>query len=77
MEKNVGETDKEVRLGVGTVLLALGLAGYTGYIPVAVGPLPQALTSAILAIIGAVSIFTGVTQRCLLYRLIGRNTCEA
>jgi len=74
MERNVGGYDRIARLGIGAVLVLVGIAGYVGFVRVAYGPLPQALTSVALAVIGVILLVTGVTQVCFLNRLIGRNT---
>jgi len=76
MEPNVGGYDRVARLVVGTVLLVAGVAGYVGFVWVAHGPLPQALTSVALGVIGIVLLVTGVTQRCILNKILGVDTCE-
>ena len=76
MEPNVGGYDRTARLVIGTVLLVAGVAGYAGFVWVAYGPLPQALTSAALGVIGIVLLVTGATQRCVLNKILGVNTCE-
>ncbi|MFO7927696.1 MAG: YgaP family membrane protein [Halobacteriota archaeon] len=74
MEKNVGGYDRIGRFVIGAILLVVGITGYAGAIPVAVGPAPQALTSIILVVIGAVLLVTGYTQRCVINRVLGMNT---
>lgn len=74
MKKNVGGTDRIARLVVGPVLLLLGIAGYAGLLALAVGPLPQALTSVILFLVGAILLVTGVVQKCPINRIIGLDT---
>ena len=74
MERNVGGYDRIARLGIGAVLIIVGIAGYVGFVRVAYGPFPQALTSVALGIVGLILLATGVTQMCFLNRLIGRNT---
>jgi len=76
MQPNVGGTDRTVRLGLGLVLLALGVAGYTGLAWVAVGPLPQFLTSVLLALVGLILVVTGLTRRCIVNRLLGIDTAR-
>lgn len=68
MEKNVGSTDRYVRIVVGIVLAAVGLAGFAGM--VAFGP----IVAAVLLVVGAVLLGTGLTQRCLLYQPFGIDT---
>jgi len=58
--KNVGQTDKWIRIIVGLVLLAIfffveGNARYFG-------------------ILGIVPLYTGLTGNCMLYKLFGINT---
>lgn len=74
MELNVGSTDRIVRIGVGFVLLVIGILGYVGTIPVAVGPLPQALTSLVLLVLGAILLVTGLMRTCPLYQALGLST---
>ncbi|MFB6144750.1 MAG: DUF2892 domain-containing protein [Candidatus Nanohaloarchaea archaeon] len=73
MEKNVGDTDRKIRMALGTVLVALGAAGYAGLIPVA-NIAPQALTSVAVAAVGAILFATGYFRRCVLYRAFGVDT---
>lgn len=68
MEKNVGSTDRYVRIVVGIVLAAVGLAGFAEM--VGFGP----VVAAILLVVGAVLLGTGLTQRCLLYQPFGIST---
>jgi VIT1/CCC1 family predicted Fe2+/Mn2+ transporter len=76
MNKNVGGMDQKARLVVGTILIVLGIGGYTGLVPVAVGPLPQALTSIVLVVIAGILLVTGGTQTCPINTALGRNTCQ-
>ena len=76
MEPNAGGYDRTARLVIGTVLLVAGVTGYAGFVWVAYGPLPQALTSVALGVIGIVLLVTGATQRCVLNKILGVNTCE-
>lgn len=76
MEKNVGGYDRIGRLALGAVLLLAGVAGYAGFVWLAYGPLPQALTSIIAALIGVILLVTGGTQKCPLNSIFGINTCE-
>ncbi|WP_159901188.1 YgaP-like transmembrane domain [Salinirussus salinus] len=67
-EKNVGGLDRQVRFVAGAVLLAVALAGLLAD---AVGR-PVAL----VALAGAAGLlFNALTQRCLLNRLLGVDTC--
>ena len=74
MEKNVGGYDRIGRFVIGAILVVVGVAGYAGAIPVAVGPATQALTAIVLAVIGAVLLITGYTQQCVINRVLGVNT---
>jgi hypothetical protein len=74
MKKNVGGTDRLARLVIGPVLVLVGIAGYAGLLSLAVGPLPQALTSVIVFLIGTVLLVTGLVQKCPLNRLLKLNT---
>ena len=60
MEKNVGKTDKTIRLILGLVLLVLAFAWKCW----------------ICLIVGLILIVTGVLQKCPLYKLMGKSTCE-
>ncbi len=74
MEKNVGGIDRIARLIIGSLLIIAGIAGYAGFITVAVGPMPQALGAVVLFIIGAILLATGVTQKCTINKIVGINT---
>ncbi|MFB6166676.1 MAG: DUF2892 domain-containing protein [Candidatus Nanohaloarchaea archaeon] len=74
MEENVGNKDRQARLFVGAFLTVIGLAGYAGYVTLAFGPLPQALTSVVSIVIGAVLLVTGATNKCLLYSALDMDT---
>lgn len=74
MKKNVGGRDRVFRLVIGGVLLLTGLYGYTGAIPLASVYLPQALTAIVLVIIGLALLLTAATRRCMVNKLLDRNT---
>ena len=59
MLKNVGNTDKLIRLVLG--LLIIIIAGYY---------------QSWWALLGVVLVITGLTRTCMIYRLIGVNTCK-
>lgn len=67
MEKNVGTTDRYVRIVLGAVLAAVGLAGFTMITL-------NVVVAAALVLVGAVLVGTGLTQRCLLYQPFGIDT---
>ncbi len=64
MQVNVGSTDRLVRIVLGIVLVALFfvLAAPWKYVAL---------------VAGLVSITTGLTRFCGLYKLLGINTCKA
>ncbi|MUV88848.1 DUF2892 domain-containing protein [Halapricum sp. CBA1109] len=74
MKKNVGGMDRIVRLVIGPILVLAGVAGYAGLLGLAVGPLPQALTSVIVFLVGAILLVTALVQKCPLNRVLGFNT---
>ncbi|TCZ57305.1 YgaP family membrane protein [Roseicella aquatilis] len=59
MTRNVGTTDKWLRIVAGLVLLALGIFGPLGW----------------WGLIGLVPLVTGLAGTCPAYRLLGLNTC--
>lgn len=66
MKKNVGSTDKMIRLVVAAVLAIL-LA--TGTIAIA------STLGLILAIVAVIFVFTALVNWCAIYALIGASTC--
>jgi hypothetical protein len=74
MKKNVGGMDRIARLVIGPILVLAGVAGYAGLLVLAVGPLPQALTSVIVFLVGVILLVTGLVQKCPLNRVLGFNT---
>ncbi|WP_256301157.1 YgaP family membrane protein [Haloarchaeobius salinus] len=70
MEKNVGGYDRLARLVFGPALLVVGAAGLAGVLPIASGT-PGLLVAGALFVVGAVLLVTGVTQQCVLNRLLG------
>lgn len=77
MNRNVGGTERIVRLGIGALLVLLGIAGYAGALRVAVGPLPQAVTAVALVLIGLILLATGGLQYCPINQVFGRDSCPA
>lgn len=75
MERNVGGSDRLARVAVGVVLLAAGVAGYAGAVPLAVGPLPQALTAVAAVVVAVGLLATAATQFCPVNRLLGVDSC--
>lgn len=73
MEKIVGGVDRMARLVIGPILALVGIAGYAGFIWVAGGPVPQALGSIVIFLVGAILLVTGAVQMCAITRLLGVN----
>jgi uncharacterized membrane protein HdeD (DUF308 family) len=69
MERNVGGLDRTVRLVVGPLALLAGLGVFADLLPA------NPLVGGALLVVGVVLTVTGVTQRCLLNRLLGIDTC--
>jgi hypothetical protein len=64
MKKNMGKTDKLIRVTLGLIFIALYFAGtVTGTLGI------------VLVILGAVFILTSAMSFCPLYTLVGVNTC--
>lgn len=74
MTRNVGTLDRLVRFIVGPLMLLVGIAGYLGAIPVAIGPVPQALGALVLVVLGVIFTVTAATRTCPLYLLFGVST---
>lgn len=74
MEKNVGGFDRIARLVVGPLLVLAGIAGYVGVLVLAFGPVPQALASVLVFLVGVILAVTGITQKCPLNRILGFDT---
>ncbi|CAB1130091.1 conserved protein of unknown function [Candidatus Hydrogenisulfobacillus filiaventi] len=64
MRVNEGTTDRVIRVVLGIVLIVLAVAGWLK----PAGPW-------VFGILGAVSLLTGLTGFCALYRLFGISTC--
>ncbi len=75
MEKNVGGSERTARVLVGAILMAGGIAAYTGSLKVASSIAPQALTSLLILLVGVILLATGLVQSCPVNSLLGRNTC--
>ena len=74
MERNVGGTDRYMRLGLGVVLLAVGVWTLAGG-SAAESMLMTVLTTLVIAI-GAVFLVTGAVQQCPINAALGINTCQ-
>ena len=64
MKNNIGTFDRIIRLGLGIILLAVAL--------VVVNALWFKI---VLIILAAFSFYQALTSWCLLYQLMGKNTC--
>ena len=64
MKKNLGNTDKLIRIILAIVFAALY---FTGYVTGAIG--------IILLVAGGVILLTGVVGNCPIYSLFGFNSC--
>jgi hypothetical protein len=70
MERNVGGTDRLVRLVAGALVGLLGIAALAGMLQV--GPVAGALA----LLVGVVLVGTALTQTCLAYKILGVDTCS-
>jgi len=60
MKKNMGTTDKTIRIVIGIILIVLGVLN----------------TAWLLVIIGLIPLITGLIGYCPLYTLLGISTCK-
>ncbi len=70
MENNIGATDRTVRLALGGVLAAFGVAVFAGALDF--GPIAGGAAVAV----GAILFVTGATSMCPIYRVLGVDTCR-
>ncbi|MFA9417405.1 DUF2892 domain-containing protein [Natrinema sp. HArc-T2] len=71
MENNVGSVDRLVRLVGGAVLVAIGIASLAHILHAGT------IVGVIATLVGLVFFGTGLTRFCLLYQLLGVDTCKA
>ncbi|SDD28481.1 DUF2892 domain-containing protein [Natrinema hispanicum] len=71
MENNVGSVDRLVRLVGGAILIAIGIASIVHILHAGT------IVGVIATLVGLVFFGTGVTRFCLLYQLLGVDTCKA
>lgn len=76
MDTNVGGYDRIARLVLGPILLLAGIAGYAGAFALAFGPVPQALGSILVFLIGIVLLVSGLVRKCPINRLLGIDTAR-
>jgi len=70
MEPNVGGLDRTARLVGGLLVALVGVVSLAGLLPLG------STVGAVLAVVGAIVLGTGLTQQCLAYRLFGVDTCK-
>lgn len=70
MEQNVGGLDRTARLVAGPLLLLVGIAVLAEMLEFGT------VVGVAAVVVGAVFLGTGLTQRCLLHRIFGINTCK-
>ena len=71
MTKNVGSTDRLIRLIVGVILLIIAVPSLAGMAFVGLGGWAW-----LVGLVGVVLVATGLLNFCPAYRLIGANTCK-
>lgn len=74
MKKNVGRTDRIVRLAAGGLLAVVGVLGYAGFVNLAFLGVGQALAAVIVFLVAVVLLATGAVGTCALYRVLGIDT---
>ena len=67
MKKNIGAADRMIRLGIGTLLVAVSI-----YVAWQINP----WLGLIPLIIGAFLVYEAAIGWCALYALLGKNTCK-
>ncbi|CAJ36508.1 YgaP family membrane protein [Methanocella arvoryzae] len=68
MKPNIGVTDQLIRMGLGLTLVAIGA-------PVAMNI--NTLAGILLLSVGAFSAYEAAARWCVVYELLGKNTCQA
>lgn len=68
MERNVGGLDRTARLAIGPILALVGVLVLADVVAA------SALVGGGLLLVGAVLLVTGLTQMCIINRLLGVNT---
>lgn len=71
MKYNIGAVDRRIRIGVGVVLAAVGIATLGGLLELGTA------VGALLTLLGIVLTATGLVRVCLLYRLFDIDTSES
>ena len=70
MQQNVGATDKRVRTALGAVFGIVSLATLAGAVPL------PALAAPVLGVASLLMLGTAASGTCLLYSLLGVDTCS-
>lgn len=70
MDKNVGSTDKIVRIVLGAVLGLASIGILTDYVPA------TEIASPVLGVLSIVLLATGYFGKCALYSALGMDTSE-
>ena len=73
MAKNVGQTDKMIRVILGVVFIVIALLPYIGGSSFMGSDIAQLL---VFGMLGMVSLVTGLMNQCGIYRLFGMSTCK-
>jgi hypothetical protein len=71
MDKNVGSTDRNIRLIVGVILLIIAVPSLAGMAFVGLGGWAW-----LVGLIGVALVATGLLNFCWAYSLLGINTCK-
>jgi len=74
MQKNVGGTERTVRLVVGGLLAIVGILGYAGVLSLAFVGIGAALAAVLAFLVGAVLLVTGSVQWCPITAALGIST---
>ena len=73
MDKNVGNTDRIIRLILGVAFIVIALLPYIGGSSFMGSDIIQLL---VFGMLGIVSIATGLMNHCGIYRIFGMSTCK-
>jgi len=68
LERNVGGTERLARIGIGSVLVFVGVAGALA--------LQRTLAGGAVALFGGGLLTSGVASRCMVNELLGLDTTE-
>lgn len=69
MTANIGTIDRTIRIVLGIVLLALPFVS-------GLGIFSSTVTTAVSVVLGIVMLATSAMRFCLLYRILGVQTCK-